>query len=329
MYLVNCHSEKRRLIQLLIPLLIPLLLFCLSLFCCMPVFASNELVKIEAVRKISSHTIVASNMSRMPVTVTLQLSSFSNLSSSRNWPIQAQLAGGQTMELVEVSAANKQFGYTFYYTSQIVQGNPRARHDPNVSYRIPFTADQGYQILQSSDGPIFSHTTVATRYAVDINMPLGTTVVAARAGVVVEVVSQFSDNGKAEPDYIDKANYVRVLHDDGTWADYFHLMQNSVKVQPGQHVDIGTALALSGNSGYSTTPHLHFHVQVNQNGTIVSLPFQYRNAHDGVFTPRYHAWLVPDTVTHAGRLKIKKTLGECLPTGKTIDDAVIRCLSAS
>ncbi|MFZ6741973.1 M23 family metallopeptidase [Undibacterium sp. JH2W] len=287
-------------------------------------------MKIETVSGVYANTLQATNNSRMPVTVTLQLNNFSNLTSSKKWPIQAQLAGGQSMELVQISAANAQFGYTIDYRSEFVQGDPSARHDANISYQIPFIADQGFQILQAADGPQFTHLTVATRYAVDINMPMGTAVVAARAGHVVEVVSQFADNGKAEPEYIDMANYVRILHDDGSWADYFHLLQNSSQVQPGMRVQAGQVLALSGNSGYSATPHLHFHVQLNQNGTIISLPFHFRNSHDGIFTPRYQSWLIPDAPTlNASKSKTRKTLRECLPDGKAVDDAVIRCLSAS
>lgn len=312
-----------------------LLLCGFTLFFSWPGFAQSgsEMVRIETVKKAHSHAVLASNHGRMPATVTLQLSSYSNLASSRPWPIQAQLASGQSMELVEVSAADQQFGYTFDFHKHYVQGDPRAQHDENVSYRIPFMADQAYQILQSADGPLFSHHTVATRYAVDINMPMGTTVIAARAGSVVEVASGFNDNGKPEPEFFDKANYVRILHDDGSWADYFHLMQHAIQVQPGMRVDAGHVLGLSGNSGYSTTPHLHFHVQVNQNGTIISLPFRFHNSHDGMFAPRYQSWLIPDQQTinasNANKGKPRKTLRECLPARKAVDDAVIRCLSSS
>ena len=292
--------------------------------------SASTVVKIETIQKPSSCAVLVSNASHMPVTVSLQLGSFSNLASSRRWPIQVQLDAEQSMELVELTPVNSQFGYTFDYTSQIVQGDPRAQHDATVSYRIPFVADQGFQIVQAADGPIFSHQSVATRYAVDISMPLGTAVVAARSGLVAELVSHFADDGKAEPDYFDKANYVRILHDDGTWADYFHLKQHSIIVRPGQRLEAGDALGLSGNSGFSTTPHLHFHVQANQNGTIVSLPFRFSNAHDGVFSPHYQAWLFPDAIFHQlGKAKARKNLRECLPTGKNIDEAVIRCLTAS
>lgn len=150
---------------------------------------------------------------------------------------------------------------------------------------------------------------------------------------MVEVAIGFNDNGKPEPEFFDKANYVRILHDDGSWADYFHLMQHAIQVQPGMRVEAGHVLGLSGNSGYSTTPHLHFHVQVNQNGTIISLPFRFRNSHDGIFAPRYLSWLIPDQQTinasNANKGKPRKTPRECLPARKAVDDAVIRCLSSS
>jgi murein DD-endopeptidase MepM/ murein hydrolase activator NlpD len=57
-------------------------------------------------------------------------------------------------------------------------------------------------------------------------------------------------------------NFVRVLHDDGTMGVYLHLKQGSVSVE-GQRVMVGSALALSGNTGNSSGPHLHFVVQRN------------------------------------------------------------------
>ncbi|MFZ6654838.1 M23 family metallopeptidase [Undibacterium sp. TJN19] len=289
-----------------------------------------DLVKVQAIKREFSHVITASNLSLTPVTVSLHLTNSSNLSSNRVWPVKEVIPPGQTVEMVEVYAVDKYFGYTFDFTHQVTPGDPQAHHDAGTSYLIPFTANQSFQILQSADGPIFSHNTAATRYAVDIVMPIGTTVVAARSGAVLGIVQHFEDNGKAEPAYFDRANYVRILHDDGSWADYFHLKQNSVKVNLGQRVEAGMAIALSGNSGYSTTPHLHFHVQVNQRGNIISLPFYFRNARDGVFTPRYQAWIAPDAASNvSAKPKARKSLHECLPAGKAIDDAVIRCLSSS
>jgi murein DD-endopeptidase MepM/ murein hydrolase activator NlpD len=52
-------------------------------------------------------------------------------------------------------------------------------------------------------------------------------------------------------------NLVTIQHDDGTYADYAHLKKNSARVTLGQHVLMGTHLADSGNTGWTTGPHLH------------------------------------------------------------------------
>ena len=57
-----------------------------------------------------------------------------------------------------------------------------------------------------------------------------------------------------------RANYVTVEHTDGTVTRYFHLMTDSVPVEPGDEVLCGQLLGLMGSSGVSSTPHLHFQV---------------------------------------------------------------------
>jgi murein DD-endopeptidase MepM/ murein hydrolase activator NlpD len=64
-----------------------------------------------------------------------------------------------------------------------------------------------------------------------------------------------------------------VLHDDGTFGVYAHLRQGSALVRPGQRVSNGQLIAQSGNSGYSTGPHLHFAVLRNAGLRWQSLPF--------------------------------------------------------
>ena len=70
------------------------------------------------------------------------------------------------------------------------------------------------------------------------------------------------------------ANTVEILHSDGTVGLYMHLSTISASV--GQSVGQGAALGKSGNSGWSTGPHLH--VQVQQNCGIwwcQSVPFKF------------------------------------------------------
>ena len=82
-------------------------------------------------------------------------------------------------------------------------------------------------------------------------------VIAARGGFVEVVIEQWPDvaGGRGQD------NMVRINHGDGTFADYVHLMQDGAIVEPGMTVQQGDTLASSGNSGYSSGPHLHFHVE--------------------------------------------------------------------
>jgi murein DD-endopeptidase MepM/ murein hydrolase activator NlpD len=84
--------------------------------------------------------------------------------------------------------------------------------------------------------------------------------------------------------YGDRANNIRVVHGDGTMAVYAHLQLEGAKVAVGSHVRAGQELALSGDTGYTSGPHLHFCVQVNANMQLISVPFEF-SAAAGTFTP--------------------------------------------
>jgi murein DD-endopeptidase MepM/ murein hydrolase activator NlpD len=94
-------------------------------------------------------------------------------------------------------------------------------------------------------------------YAIDIEMPIGTPLVASRAGTVVAVRDHFPDGNDKDLE----ENYVMVQHDDKTVARYIHLTQGGALVKSGDVVRQGQGIALSGNSGQTGGPHLHFDVQ--------------------------------------------------------------------
>jgi murein DD-endopeptidase MepM/ murein hydrolase activator NlpD len=92
----------------------------------------------------------------------------------------------------------------------------------------------------------------------------------------MQVESDFSKAGVSRETYSGRANFVRILHDDGSMALYAHLKTGGVLVRVGQQVQAGQQIGLSGNTGFTTGPHLHFAVQVNRGMRLVSIPFRMR-----------------------------------------------------
>ena len=86
--------------------------------------------------------------------------------------------------------------------------------------------------------------------------------------------------------FLDKANYVKVLHEDGTYAIYAHILRATAAVKPGDSVQVGDVLARSGSSGYSTGPHLHFVIRKNVGLKTVSIPFKFISDAGTAYTPK-------------------------------------------
>ena len=130
-------------------------------------------------------------------------------------------------------------------------------------------------MLQGFHGA-FSHRG-SNEYAVDFDCPVATPVLAARPGIVVAANAAAQGSGTT-PDFLEyrRTNFVLVLHDDGTLGEYMHLAPSGVRVSVGQRVERGDELALSGNTGFSSTPHLHFQVMTagerRRVGAVVPVP---------------------------------------------------------
>ncbi len=137
-----------------------------------------------------------------------------------------------------------------------------------------------------------THTTRESQHAIDIAMPAGTDIHAARAGLVVEVESREFRSGLDAG--LGTANRVRILHDDGTFAIYAHLNRSSVRVRAGERVERGQYIADSGNTGYSSGPHLHFVVMRNAGFEMQSVPVQFAGRDGAAVTARtgeqLYAW---------------------------------------
>jgi len=173
-------------------------------------------------------------------------------------------------------------------------GDPVARPQP-YAYRLPYARGATFSVLQGFHGA-FSHRG-SNEFAVDFDCPVATPVLAARPGLVVATFDGAQGSGTT-PEFLEygRANFVLVLHDDGTLGEYMHLAPSGVKVTPGDRVARGDPLALSGNTGFSTTPHLHFQVMTaGEDGRSArSFPFRLAVAPDRVEEPvqgrAYPSW---------------------------------------
>jgi murein DD-endopeptidase MepM/ murein hydrolase activator NlpD len=127
-----------------------------------------------------------------------------------------------------------------------------------VLYRLPWPEGRSFMFTQVPGGWIGTHVLRSNRYAVDIAMPEGTPVLAARRGVVIG--TEWRHGGDASERAWGIGNYVLVRHGDGTVATYAHLAHAGVAVEPGEEVPEGRLLGYSGTTGFSSGPHLHFGV---------------------------------------------------------------------
>lgn len=159
---------------------------------------------------------------------------------------------------------------------QIVPGTPNAK-PRDVEYAYPLQTS-ALRIEQGWGGG-YSHSDAQNRHAVDFAAPIGTPVLAARAGTVMEVEADFAQAGLSAEKYAGRANFVRIVHDDGTMALYAHLKLDGVLVRIGQHVRKGETIGLSGNTGFTAGPHLHFAVQANRGMKLESIPFRMFGPH--------------------------------------------------
>ena len=221
----------------------------------------------------------ADNSLAGPIEVMLAFTRSSNVRADPMLPARATVPANGSVLVARLGADAPGRNGSFELSLRSVPGNPSAR-PRDVEYLPPLQQPRS-RIDQGFDGQ-FSHDDEQNRYALDFAADIGTPIMAARGGTVMQVESDFSKAGLAKEKFGGRANFVRILHDDGTMALYAHLKTGGVLVRLGQQVQAGQQIGLSGNTGFTTGPHLHFAVQVNRGMRLVSIPFRMR----GVATSR-------------------------------------------
>ena len=137
---------------------------------------------------------------------------------------------------------------TFSCTSSSESSNSKS------SFVLPFPVGKSYSLIQGNNGQ-WGHQG-KTQYAYDFAMGIGTLVVATQRGVIVATEESYEDSNRTAG----QENYIFIQHNDSTFSRYYHLTKNGVLVDVGARVSQGQQIGLSGDTGASAGPHLHFDV---------------------------------------------------------------------
>lgn len=219
-----------------------------------------------------------------PVEAEFELKELRNMSVRRLTGRRPVIPAAGEIRAMTLLPQNARLGYSYNVATMCVLGDPKAKHRPDRPYLLPIPPSQEFHVSQAFHGEATHGGDAQNSYAVDIPMPVGTPIHAARSGVVMDVAGDFFEGGASE-EMLEQANYVRVLHDDGTMAVYAHLALETVQYPMGKRVERGQVIALSGNTGFSTGPHLHFAIQKNFGMELRSVSFEFEAADGSAFTP--------------------------------------------
>ncbi|MFZ3499464.1 M23 family metallopeptidase [Streptomyces sp. 5.8] len=147
---------------------------------------------------------------------------------------QAELTG--TVQLVSEQAAAQ---------AAALKAQAALWEKPVSKYTLSATFGKG--------GTMWSHKHSGQDFAV----PVGTPVDAVSAGTVVKAGPNGGGDGPAY------GNAIVIKHANNTYSQYAHL--SKIQVTVGEKVTKGEQIALSGNTGNSSGPHLHFEIRTTPN----------------------------------------------------------------
>lgn len=231
----------------------------------------QNIARLRIIGDGASRSAWATNTTAGPIEVELKFSSVSNARAEPSLPLRRVLKPYEEVELTRIAPADRRSQGSFELAFNAVPGSSSTQL-VDVDYRLPVDT-QDWRIDQGWNGA-FSHSSAASRHAIDLRVDEGTPVLAARDGLVIQREHGFEGAGLDFEKYAQRANHIRVLHDDGSMAVYAHLQPDSVIVAVGRRVRAGQPIARSGNTGFSSGPHLHFAVQINAGMQLESIPFR-------------------------------------------------------
>jgi len=122
-------------------------------------------------------------------------------------------------------------------------------------YQLPFKSNDK---VKRTTAPSHTKYRPYYPYAIDWYMPEGTPIYAARGGVIMLREARYNTFGGIK--FIEKGNYVEILHENKEVSLYGHFKWRGVTVKKGEYVKKGQLIGYSGQTGFALYPHLHFAV---------------------------------------------------------------------
>ena len=244
---------------------------------------TDDWLNVEEIRDGDTIEVHASNLQEFPITYSMRVRTRDfDVGGSRT--VTRTLDPEETERVMVLTKRPDRDRERYRISCDWTVGDKDAEHDDGHVYLFPYAEGRRYRIIQGY-GSSFSHTGLE-EFALDFRMDEGTPVHAARGGVVAKL-EESNDKGCWEDGCGRYANYVVVLHDDGTTGEYYHLLKDGALVDVGQRVEAGEKIALSGNTGHTTIPHLHFAVyRAVSWGSTQSIPVRFFSDEGIVERPR-------------------------------------------
>ena len=218
----------------------------------------NKKRKVNLEAKESGDYIAVYLENFHPYTVSVEVQGkYENLIQKLTTKKVVSLKGNSKIEYLRLYKNKGADLYSYNMSYSWIIGSVDAVHDDTYIYRLPFAKGSSQRVSQGYNGE-YTHKG-HSRYAIDFAMDVGTEVYAARNGVVVKL-KENSNKGGDSRKFSRYGNYVTIEHDDSTLATYYHLRQYGVIPKIGDKIQRGDLIAYSGNTGYSSGPHLHLAV---------------------------------------------------------------------
>jgi len=243
----------------------------------------DDWLAVNEVRAGDNIELRATNQQPFPITYALRVRS--DTATNQRWQtVRGTLEPRESERVLVVPWLDARSEQDLRIHCSWTIGSENAVHDNDHLYRLPYADGQSYRVLQGF-GSRFSHHGVE-EYAVDFKMDVGTPVHAARGGIVARV-EESNDRGCWEDGCGAYANFIVIMHDDGTTGEYYHLQKDGALVKPGDRVVAGQQIGLSGNTGHTALPHLHFAVyQATRGARSQSIPISFVTADGIIYKPR-------------------------------------------